>query len=99
VLNIEITEHGRKRVRQRLGLPNKAIERHIKKVVFDGELISGNKEQAKYLFNNNLYIFFKKNNRSLVFCTLLQEKEENFHLYVGGKRRNCSCRCDFTKAA
>lgn len=35
-MNLKITRHGKERMKQRLGLPKRAIRRHLKIVVDDG---------------------------------------------------------------
>lgn len=91
---IELTKHGKKRLRERLGLPTKAIKRHLEKIISKSTLFYEDGKNKRFVDGDNLYLFFKKG-AALVFCTILQSKEHNFRLFVGGERRNCSCKTKF----
>lgn len=53
-----ITKHGYKRMKQRMGLPKRAQERHTEKVLNKGELVSRD-GQSKFeiVYHGFLYIF------------------------------------------
>lgn len=91
---IELTKHGKKRLRERLGLPTKAIKRHLEKIIARATLFYEDGKNQKFVDGDNLYLFFKKE-ATLIFCTILQSKEHNFSLYVGGEKRKVSAKSKF----
>ncbi len=55
---IIMTKHGRRRIKERLGLPKRAHIRHIRTVLSSGTLYSRTGyEQFKVIHQNFMYIF------------------------------------------
>lgn len=72
---IVLTKHFIKRLRQRLGLKKKAIQRHLLKAVKNGLFLKGEDKRDRFYldYHDKRYIISKENN-VLIFITVFSIK-------------------------
>ena len=76
-----ITKHGHKRIKERLGLPKRAQNRHINVVLKNGILASRKGfEGFKIIYHGFLYIFSLTNTLEPILVTTYQNTNS---LYIG----------------
>lgn len=70
-----LTKHGKKRIKERLGLPKRAHVKHLKKVLEDGflEAVKGI-EGFNVVHHGFLYIFAFSKRLEPIFITTFPEK-------------------------
>jgi len=65
-----ITKHGKKRVKERLGLPKRAHNRHLETVVRQGKLYSRKGwREFKVIYHGFIYIFALSRNLKPILVT------------------------------
>jgi len=71
-----LTKHGKKRIKQRLGLPKRAHFKHIKKVLEQGIVyVKNGYKELKIIYNGSLYVFAFSEKREPIFVTTFRDKE------------------------
>ena len=66
-----ITKHGKKRIKERRGLPKRAQNRHILMVLKNGKLISRKgMEKFKMVYQGFIYIFALTNKLEAILVTI-----------------------------
>ena len=79
-----LTKHGKKRIKQRLGLPKRAHLKHIKKVLEEGAIYFKNGyKELKIIYNGFLYIFAFSDKKEPIFITTLRDREVSLLSYNG----------------
>jgi len=99
--NIILSEHGKKRLSERMNIPKRAMERQIKKAWEEGETIQSSHEKNgnsnHYLkvvkrASNKDFLFFVYPDETITFCTVLTEKEMLAKVFSKGKAKKTSKR-------
>ncbi len=102
--NIILTDHGKKRLSERMNIPKRAMQRQLQKAWEEGETIQYSRERKEgiegdeYYFkvvkraSNKDFLFFEYPNKVVAFCTILTEKEMSAKVFTKGKPRNTSKR-------
>jgi hypothetical protein len=71
-----VTKHGKKRIKERLGLPKRAHLKHIKKVLENGVVyIKRGYKELQVIYNGFLYIFAYSDKREYIFVTTFRDEE------------------------
>ena len=71
-----LTKHGKKRIKQRLGLPKRAHLKHIKKVLEQGVVyVKHGYKELKIIYNGFLYIFTFSEKKEPIFVTTFRDED------------------------
>lgn len=85
-----LTDHGKKRLMERLSLPKRAIERQLNNVWTQGKeiqnLFEDSYSKIVKRFKDRDYLFFLYPDR-IVFCTVFCELQDNRKHFVSGQMR------------
>ena len=81
-----ITKHGKKRIKERIGLPKRAHIRHIHSVLEKGGIVTKMTIYGfKMIYNGSLYIFANSQNNEPILVTTYEEPRSC--IKVAGFRR------------
>ncbi len=70
-----VTKHGKKRIKERLGLPKRAHERHLQAVISKGILYSREKlEKFQIVYQGFLYVFALDKKLEPILVTTYREE-------------------------
>ena len=71
-----LTKHGKKRIKERLGLPKRAHLKHIDKVLRKGIIYAKDGyKNLKIIYNGFLYIFAFSEKKEPIFVTTFKDEE------------------------
>ena len=71
-----LTKHGKKRIKERLGLPKRAHFKHIKKVLAQGVIyVKDGCKELKVIHDGFLYIFAFSEQKEPIFVTTFKDEE------------------------
>lgn len=69
-----LTKHGKKRLRERVGIKIRATKRHMKSVLLFGEVLINTIENSIYVYYNSFrYVFKRDNFFNLILITVVRE--------------------------
>jgi len=73
-----LTKHGKRRIKERVGLPKRAHKRHMDKVIQKGKLFSRvGWQKFKLTYQGFLYVFaISENLQPILVTTYLQESKK-----------------------
>ena len=78
MLEVNITKHAKKRIRERLGIPKRGFQRLVKSVITLGTFLDVSKIEKNIFFvfhNNYRYIFAKDERLNLKLITVVPDTE------------------------
>ena len=77
-----VTKHGKKRIKERLGLPKRAHLKHIEKVLKKGAIyVKEGYTELKIIYKGFLYIFTFSDQKEYIFITTFKDKELSLFQY------------------
>jgi|GEM_PF-3309582 len=88
-MKLLVSKHGKTRLKERLGLAKRAIDRHLKKVVLKGETFfkASNKKNIFYIkYYKALYIFAREN-MNIILVTVLSENMYQYEISTTNKNK------------
>jgi len=72
-----LTKHGKKRIKQRVGLPKRAHKRHKEKVLQQGRYLSREGwEKFKMVYHGFLYVFAISNDLEPILVTAYPQESQ-----------------------
>jgi hypothetical protein len=90
MLEVKITKHAKKRIKERLGIPKRGFERLLKKVIYFGTFLNVSKVKKDIFFmfyNKCTYIFHRDIRLNLRLITMFTDCQINHYLIDYSKKQ------------